>query len=74
MLKFTIYHSPDYYAIASVIWCITLEWIDQDNRQHFHSIADSVGISRMLSTDSIEALRESTGQNIVFIRVSEAES
>ena len=74
MLKFTIYHSPDYYAIGSVIWCITLEWKDRDNRTHFHSICDSVGISRMLSADSIEALRESTGQNIAFIRVSEAES
>jgi hypothetical protein len=74
MLKFTIYHSPDYYAIGSTIWCITLEWKDESNRAHFHSICDSVGISRMLSTDSIEALRESTGQNIAFIRVSEAES
>jgi hypothetical protein len=73
MVKFTIYHSPDYYAIGSVIWCITLEWTE-NNRTYFHSICDSVGISRMLSTDSIEALRESTGQNIAFIRVSEAES
>ena len=73
MLKFTIYHSPDYYAVASVIWCITLEWTE-NKRTHFHSICDSVGIQRILSADSIFALRESTGQSIAFIRVSEAES
>lgn len=73
MVKITCFHSPSYYSEASNLWCLTLEWHDGIN-PHFHTTYDAHEIARILSADSLDALRESTGQNIALIHVSEEQS
>ena len=70
MVKISQFVSPS----NGNIWCITLEWTDENNKPHFHSEECLTHINNILSVDALEALKESTGQNIAMLINSEEPS
>lgn len=53
------------------VWCITLEWTDDNAMPHFHSEECSIRINNILSAEALDALKETVGQNIALITISE---
>ncbi len=65
MIKQTIYTNPD----NGNIWCVTLE-----NGKEFICTYDPEQIDLTMTDDWRESIKESSGENIAVIRVSEAEN
>lgn len=70
MVKINQFIAPSNGAI----WCITLEWTDANGLPHFHSEECPVRINNILSIEALDALKETTGQNIALITISEEPS
>ena len=70
MVKINQFVAPSNGAV----WCITLEWTDEKGMPHFHSEECPTRINNILSNDALDALKESTGQNIAMVINSEEPS
>ena len=67
MIKINQFVSPS----NGSIWCVTLEWTDDNGKPRFHSEECPTRINNILSRDALDALKETTGQNIAMIINSE---
>ena len=70
MVKINQFIAPS----TGAVWCVTLEWVDDKGLPHFHSEECPSRIDNILSAEALDALKESTGQSIALITVSEEPS
>lgn len=67
MIKLTQYINP----VDSAVWCVTVEYTDENNKPVFTALYDIQDIAIALSDEYKEQLKEQTGQNIATVYISE---
>lgn len=68
MLKLTRYIDP----ASNMVWCITMEFIDENNKPVFKAYYDAELIREFSSNEWCEQFRENQGMNVCHIYINES--